>query len=53
MPDEQARIRYSPDGTIVIIQDPDGDFHVASQEEMDTLEVGDDLSEEEIETLDL
>lgn len=47
-----ALIRYSEDGSICIVQDTDGTFHVPSQEEMDTLDVGKDLTDEEIALLD-
>ena len=45
-------IRMSPDGSITMVMDDDGTFRIPSQDDMDTLEVGDDLSEEEIESLD-
>lgn len=47
-----AQIRMSPDGSITMVQDEDGTFHIPSQDEMDTLEVGEDLTEEEIALLD-
>ncbi len=48
----KAQIRYSADGSINMVQDVDGEFRYATQHDMDTLPVGDDLTEEEIEGLD-
>jgi hypothetical protein len=45
-------IRMSADGSITMVQDEDGSFHVPSQWEMDHLAVGDDLTDEEIALLD-
>ena len=47
-----AVIRYSTDSLICIVQEKDGKFRVATQEDMDTLEEGPDLTEREIELLD-
>lgn len=47
-----ATIRYSADGSIVMVQDDDGCLHVPAQWEMDALEVGDDLTNEEMALLD-
>jgi hypothetical protein len=47
-----AKIRMSEDGSITIVQEEDGTFHCASQEEMETLEVGEDLTEEDLALLD-
>jgi hypothetical protein len=47
-----ARLRISDDGTITIVQEEDGTFRVATQWDMDHLEVGEDLTEDEIERLD-
>lgn len=44
-------IRYSEDANICIVDD-DGEFRVATQHDIDTLPVGDDLTEEEVEQLD-
>lgn len=44
-------IRYSEDASICMTDD-DGVFSAPTQEEMDTLPVGDDLTEEEIDGLD-
>ena len=46
------QIRYSADASICIVQTSDGDFRVADQRDMDTLPVGPDLTEEEIDRLD-
>lgn len=45
-------IRYSPDAKVCIVELENGDFRVATQDDMDTLPVGKDLTEEEIEKLD-
>lgn len=45
-------IRYSADASICIVETEDGDFRVATQRDMDTLPVGKDLTDEEIERLD-
>lgn len=45
-------IRFSDDGGICIIDDGEGNFRVATQDDMDTLPVGDDLEKWEIESLD-
>jgi hypothetical protein len=42
----------SQDGSITMVQDDDGTFHVPSQWEMDHLDVGADLTDEEIATLE-
>ena len=47
-----AQVRFSPDASTCIVQDDDGTFRVASQTDMDTLEVGEDLTDEEIASLD-
>ncbi len=47
-----TKIRYSSNASICIVQDADGDFRVATQEDMDTLPVGDDLTDEEVDALD-
>ena len=47
-----AVIRYSADSLICTVQEKDGSFRVATQEDMDTLEVGPDLTEREIQLLD-
>ena len=47
-----ATLRYSADATVVIVQEADGSFRVATQEDMDTLPVGEDLTDEELELLD-
>ena len=47
-----AVIRYSADGSVCIVQEEDGSFRVATQDDMDTLEVGPDLTDEDIELLD-
>lgn len=47
-----AVVRYSMDASICIVQEDDGSFRVATQEDMETLEVGEDLTEEEVEELD-
>ena len=44
-------IRYSEDATICMTDD-DGHFSAPTQEEMDTLPVGEDLTEDEIEGLE-
>lgn len=44
-------IRYSADASICIV-DEDGSFTVATQEDMDTLPVGVDLTDEEVDGLD-
>ena len=46
-----AQVRFSPDAMTCIVQDDDGTFRVATQDDMDTLEVGEDLTDDEIETL--
>lgn len=46
-----ATIRYSADASICIVDD-NGEFRVSTQEDMDTLTVGEDLTEEEIEFMD-
>lgn len=48
----KAQIRFSEDGSINIVQDEDGEFRYATQEDMDTLPVGEDLTDEEIDELD-
>lgn len=45
-------IRFSADASICMVQDEDGSFRVATQDDMDTLEVGEDLTDEDIEVLD-
>ena len=45
-------IRYSTDGSICMVYDNDGPVRCPTQEDMDTLQVGDDLTAEEIENLD-
>ena len=40
------------DASICIVQDDDGTFRVATQEDVNTLDVGEDLTDDEIETLD-
>jgi hypothetical protein len=47
-------IRYSEDGMICIVWDTAADEAVrcATQDDMDTLPVGEDLADDEIETLD-
>lgn len=47
-----SQLRYSEDASICIVQDEDGEFRAASQEDMDTLPVGKDLTDEEIALLD-
>ena len=47
-----AVIRYSADALVCIVQEKDGSFRVATQEDMDTLEEGPDLTEREIKLLD-
>ena len=44
-------IRYSEDASICMVEDLDG-FHAATQSEMDSLPVGEDLTDEEIAGLD-
>lgn len=44
-------IRMSPDGSITMVEDDHG-LHVPAQWEMDTLDVGEDLTDEEIDLLD-
>ncbi len=46
-----GQLRYSPDATICIVQDDDGAFRVATQEDMDTLPVGEDLTADEVASL--
>ena len=46
------QIRYSADATICIVETADSDFRVATQHDMDTLAVGPDLTEEEIDQLE-
>lgn len=48
----KEQIRYSADAAICIVQDEDGAFRCADQQDMDTLPVGDDLTAEEIDLLD-
>lgn len=45
------QIRYSNDAMICIVDDG-GEFRVATQEDMNTLPVGEDLTREEIELLE-
>ena len=45
-------IRYSEDATICVTDDGDGTFSVPTQDEMDTLPVGDDLTPEEIDGME-
>ena len=46
-----ATIRFSEDASICMVQDGD-EFRCATQADMDTLSVGDDLTTEEIEGLE-
>ena len=46
-----ATIRFSEDASICMVQDGD-EFRCATQADMDTLLVGDDLTTEEIEGLE-
>ncbi len=46
-----AQIRYSAAAEICMTEDENG-FHATTQREMDTLPVGADLTEEEIDGLD-
>ena len=47
-----AQIRFSPDANICIMQEDDGTFRVPAQDDVNTLEVGEDLTDDEIEMLD-
>ena len=47
-----AIIRYSADASLCVVQDDDGSLRVATQDDMNTLEVGKDLTDEQIELLD-
>ena len=47
-----ACIRYSMDAMVCIVQDDDDTMRVATQHDMETLEVGEDLSEEELAALE-
>ena len=47
-----AVIRFSADAAVVIVHDDDGSFRTATQEDMDELEVGEDLTREELEQLE-
>jgi hypothetical protein len=42
----------SADGGITMVQDPDGSLRLPRNHELDTLAVGDDLTDEEISLLD-
>lgn len=46
-----ATIRYSEDDSICMVDD-DGEFRAPTQDEMDMLPLGENLTPEEIETLD-
>lgn len=41
-------IRYSADARISLVQEEDGAFRVATQLDMDTLDVGQDLTDDEL-----
>ena len=45
-------IRYSEDAKICVVDDGEGNFSTPTQREMDTLELGADLTEDEIDSLD-
>lgn len=46
-------IRYSKDGSINMVHNAEtGEFRIATQDDMDTLQVGEDLTDEEIALLD-
>ena len=47
-----AVIRYSEDGRRCLVQEDDGTFRVATQQDQTTLTVGADLTEEELRRLD-
>ncbi len=48
----KACIRFSADATICMKQDEDGELHAPTQEDLDNLPVGPDLTDEEIQLLD-
>ena len=45
-------LRFSPDAFLVLVDEGDGALHVASQDEMDRLPTGPDLTTEELEQLE-
>ena len=47
-----AKVRFSVDAMTCMVEEDDGTFRVATQEDMDTLEVGEDLTDDEIEPLE-
>ena len=47
-----AVIRYSEDGRRCLVQEDDGTFRVATQQDQATLAVGADLTEDELRRLD-
>jgi len=50
--DAYPMIQYSHDASICLVATERGEFRVATQDDMDTLPVGPDLSDEEIELLE-
>ncbi len=46
------QLRISQDGSINMVQEEDGSLTVALQEDIDTLPVGPDLTQEEIDNLE-
>lgn len=47
-----STIRYSMDAMICLVEAEDGTCHVASQEDMETLEIGEDLTDDELDTFE-